>query len=169
MAWPADGFDALDAEYENGGPREHHRRRNHKGPVVFPGAMHDPTGEPRRGHAGEVGEAVLEAGPLSRRARAGERLRDGEDVRGIEAEGEACESSSAVATFGSLTNATGKIIVESVRPMPAKVLRTRLGDEPRAIKWSDSQPEMRRGERNGEVSGGSHGSHPRRAEVALAL
>ena len=92
LALPLDGLDALDAEHEDRRAGKYNGCGNHERPVVLPCPINDPSREPGRRHPGEVGEAVLQAGPFSRRPWAGECLRDGKDLRRIDPKTEArCE------------------------------------------------------------------------------
>src|SRR5579885_1769214 len=55
------------------------------------GFLHYPAGEPGRGDSGEMRDAVLDSGPPAGGGGSGESLRDGEDIRRVHAETDACQ------------------------------------------------------------------------------
>src|SRR5260370_19915124 len=65
---------------------------------------------------------------------------------------------STRARVGSRTSTTGIRIVANVSPVPAKALRTRVGDPPRAIRRSLSHPENMH-----EIAIATNGSQPNNA------
>ena len=67
-----------------------------------------------------------------------------------------------MARRSSRTSATGKMIVESTSPVPANVLRTRVGEPPRAIQRSESQPDIMQ-----ETAIAKYASDPKMAIFAL--
>src|SRR5450432_2384845 len=69
---------------------------------------------------------------------------------------------SARARMGSRTSTTGTRMVANVRPVPAKALRTRVGDPPRAIRRSLSHPENTH-----ETAIATNGSQPNNAIFVL--
>src|SRR5437867_9942520 len=73
-----------DSEYKIERAQKREAGRQQERYVEPAGAIDHHAGKPRCEHSGEVAETVLETGPLTGGARAGDGLRDREEIRRVD-------------------------------------------------------------------------------------